>query len=70
MELPFLKNKNRHNLGSNSAPVERTPDESGDQAIIKHITEEFMTAVSKKDIQTLRSALHALITTIKSQDNQ
>lgn len=68
MELPFLKNKNRHNLGSNSVPIERTPDESGDDAIMKHITSEFITATKKGDLQTLIEALKALVITIRSKD--
>jgi effector-binding domain-containing protein len=70
MELPFLKKKNKFNSGSASAPVERQPDESSDKALIKHITDELITAIHKKDIQTLRHALQALVSQIKANQDQ
>lgn len=70
MELPFLKKKNRMNQGGSTggSEITRTPDEAGDEALTKHIVEELMTAISKKDIKTLRDALQAIVMTIRSKD--
>lgn len=70
MELPFLKKKNKYNQGSASTPIERTPDEDSGEALTKHITDELITAIEKKDIKSLREALSALVSQIKDQDNQ
>lgn len=62
MELPFLKNKN--DMGGGTA-VTRPADETSDEALTKHITEELMTSISKKDFKGIRQALQALVSIIK-----
>ncbi len=66
-DLPFLKNKNK-NQGGGSVVVAKTMDHTDDEAIIDGVAQEFLDAVHKKDIKSLRAALHALVQYIQTED--
>jgi len=71
-DLPFLKNKNKKmNTGGGSSPaIQRTPDQSSDEALMAHIGSELMDSISRKDIKSLRAALEALVHMIQEQDKE
>lgn len=69
MEIPFLKNKNK-NQGGGVMQVSGPSDNSSDDALLDSIGQEFLDAISRKDIKALRAALEALITMIQDQDKE
>jgi hypothetical protein len=66
-DLPFLKNKFKKQ-GGGSVIVAKTMDKTDEESIIDGVAQEFLDAVHKKDIKSLRAALHALVQYIQTQD--
>lgn len=65
-ELPFLKNKNKNQGGG--GPVERKPDSFSGDHLLGLISEEFLSALEKKDRQGLIQSLRAFVLHVKDED--
>lgn len=66
MELPFLKNKKKNQGGG--GPTIREPDSSSDSKLLSHVAGELLSSFEKRDRAGFKSALRALISLIRTQD--
>lgn len=65
-ELPFLKDKK--NLGAGTVEV-RDADQSSDEMLMEQIGSELLEAFEKRDIKSIREAIHALTNMLKEQED-
>jgi hypothetical protein len=71
MELPWLKNKTKHQGGGGPTVVKRRPPDGGgtlESDLMDQVVDELFQAIEKKDKALLREALKALVLHIQDED--
>jgi hypothetical protein len=68
MELPYLKNKKKRGGGFTSDDLERTPDEIGDEHMMKLVAIELMDALGRKDHKAIHESVKAFHNIVKGRN--